>query len=211
MEKNISKIRVNLKSIVKGFYKDGEIITDGEIRGYIPTEDQQRICNKICHLLLDDNGLLWTDTKNELSGTRDFGENALPKNTSLSRINYDINNKLYKILGAEMLDEICRKREGFEKNEKKIDDLLKKYPNKSIFDKLAFRVKHSGVKANRGGLSDMDKVNIVEMFDTYNRKKLQAIENSMTPEMIGYIKYLEKHNDKLDGEDQEIWETINEC
>lgn len=204
---NSSKFNSDLKWLVSGFFKDGMIIEDGSILGYPPTKDQQRLCCKIAHLVLDPNGLCKADTKNYLLGAEVFKGNADNPNTSRSRIQYDM-KKLRLLMGDQMLADICRKRDGFVQYEEQIDNILKKYQSRSIFDKLVLKVKHSDKAPAHVDLSADEKITLLELFETYGKNKVKRAEESVTLEMIRYVKYLEENQDRLSGEEQEFWELL---
>ena len=211
MSESITKTSSCLKAIIKGFYKNGEVVAEGSLKGFVfrPSEDQCRICAKIAHLVMDNNGFFKPDTKYWLTGLDEFNTGSDNKYTKRSRINYDVNVRLPKILGNTALDEICKGTGDFVKYEKIIDSLLKKYQSKSVFDKLVFKVKSDGVKPERQSLSDDDITTLAEVFTTYNKERIRSVEKQLTPELIGHIKYLEAHQDKLKDTDKEIWELLN--
>ena len=210
MSGSITKASDCLKAIIKGFYVNGSVTLDGSLKGFTeePSEDQRRICAKIAHLVMDNNGFFKDDTKYWLSGSEDFSDRADNKHTKRSRINYDVNIKFSKLLGSNALNEICNGIEDFTKYERPIDDLLKKYQSRSVFDKLVFKVRHEGIKAKKVVLDDEDIVKIAEIFTTYNKERIHSVGGQLTPEIIGYIKYLEKNGDKLEGTDKEMWELV---
>lgn len=211
MSENITKTSSCLKAIIRGFYKNGEVVAEGSLKGFVirPSEDQCRICAKIAHLVMDNNGFFKPDTKYWLTGLDEFNTGADNKYTKRSRINYDLNIRLPKLLGGSALDEICKGTGDFTKYEKIIDSLLKKYQNKSVFDKLIFKVKQEGIKPKPMALSYDDIMTVTDIFTTYNKERIRTVEKKLTPELIGHIKYMEAHPDKLSDTDKEIWELIN--
>ena len=125
MSENITKTSSCLKAIIRGFYKNGEVVAEGSLKGFVirPSEDQCRICAKIAHLVMDNNGFFKPDTKYWLTGLDEFNTGADNKYTKRSRINYDLNIRLPKLLGSSALDEICKGTGDFTKYEKIIDSL----------------------------------------------------------------------------------------
>lgn len=211
MSENTTKTSSCLKAIIKGFYKNGEVVAEGSLKGFTfrPSEDQCRICAKIAHLVMDNNGFFKPDTKYWLTGLEEFNTGSENKYTKRSRINYDMNIRLPKLLGSSALDEICKGTGDFTKYEKIIDSLLKKHQSKSVFDKLVFKVKSAGIKAERQSLSYDDTMAVIEIFTAYNKERIRLEEKKLTPELIGHIKYLEAHQDKLKDTDKEMWELLN--
>ena len=211
MSENITKTSSCLKAIIRGFYKNGEVVAEGSLKGFVirPSEDQCRICAKIAHLVMDNNGFFKPDTKYWLTGLDEFNTGADNKYTKRRRINYDLNIRLPKLLGSSALDEICKGTGDFTKYEKIIDGLLKKYQSKSVFDKLVFKVKSAGIKAERQSLSYDDTMAVIEIFTAYNKERIRLEEKKLTPELIGHIKYLEANQDKLKDTDKEMWELLN--
>lgn len=211
MSESITKTSSCLKAIIRGFYKNGEVVADGSLKGFVirPSEEQCRICAKIAHLVMDNNGFFKPDTKYWLTGLDEFNTGADNKYTKRSRINYDMNIRLPKLLGSSTLDEICKGAGDFVKYEKIIDGLLKKYQSRSVFDKLVFKVKQDGIKPKPIALSYDDIMTVTDIFTTYNKERIRSVEKKLTPELIGHIKYMEAHPDKLSDTDKEIWELIN--
>lgn len=204
-----SKFGSYLKGIAVGFYKDNTIISDGCVLGYTSTIEQQRICNKITHLVLDDNGFFKADTKNWLTGSAVFGSNAPNTNTSRSRINYDV-GKLEKALGINSMEVIYKKMDGYQHYEEVIDNLIKRYSSRSILDDLIFPVKHRDIICMPVNLDSAEKAACIKLFSSYNKEIVKRAEKSITLEMISYIKYLEKNKDSLSDEDKEIYSSIIE-
>ena len=89
MSESITKTSSCLKAIIKGFYKNGEVVTEGSLKGFVirPSEDQCRICAKIAHLVMDNNGFFKPDTKYWLTGLDEFNIGSENKYTKRSRIN----------------------------------------------------------------------------------------------------------------------------
>ena len=46
-------------------------------------------------------------------------------------------------------------------------------------------------------------------FSYNNKERIRLEEKKLTPELIGHIKYLEAHQDKLKDTDKEMWELLN--
>ena len=127
MNENITKNSSCLKAIIKGFYVDGEVVAEGSLKGFVirPSEEQCRICGKVVHLVMDNNGFFKDDTKYWLTGLEEFSNRSENKYTKRSRINYDMNVRLPKLLVNTALDEICKVIGDFTKYEKILDPLLK--------------------------------------------------------------------------------------
>ena len=78
-----------------------------------------------------------------------------------------------------------------------------------MFDKLIFKVKQEGIKPKQMSLSYDDIMTVTDIFTTYNKERIRTVEKKLTPELIGHIKYMEAHPDKLSDTDKEIWELLN--
>ena len=70
-------------------------------------------------------------------------------------------------------------------------------------------MKSAGIKAERQSLSYDDTMAVIEIFTAYNKERIRLEEKKLTPELIGHIKYLEAHQDKLKDTDKEMWELLN--
>jgi len=183
------------------------------IAGYRLSEEARELLKKIVKLVMETE-YFKPDTKNFLiSKSRNYRNDefrsicAKNKHTCRSRIFYDL-AKLRAALGTNAMDIIIKQpRADLTIYKDIIQDLLMKYGEKRLID--GFTIKLPKVAAKVTSIPDEDYEILREIAKYGSKKGKMLMEFNMTPEIVGYLQYLDENKDKLSSKETERYNELS--
>ena len=203
-----------LRQLVRVSYKDGEAVPVSHLGGYAVDEELRPVLVDLVKLVMLTD-YTKADTKEYLqqryAGCRSVyqGEGcAVNKNTSKSRINYDL-MKLRRVLGEDFFTLAFQDHAlDVERAGQRIGSLLTRVTSRSLLDGFA-----PGLSMPELGdhelVFDNDIKVLLEIVRTCSKKGLRSRWSCLTGDMVAYIKHLENTSeDDLDDTDREVYRQL---
>ena len=203
-----------LRQLVRVSYKGGEVVPVSHLGGYAVDEELKPILVDLVKLVMLTD-YTKADTKEYLqqryAGCRSVyqGEGcAVNKNTSKSRINYDL-MKLRRVLGEDFFTLAFQDHAlDVERAGQRIGGLLTRVTSRRLLDGFA-----SGLSMPELGdhtqLNEAEKENMMEIVRTCSKRGLRSRWSCFTGDMVDYILHLERATpDALDDEDREVYRQL---
>lgn len=195
-----------LKQVVEEFHgNEKEVRTVG---GYSLSEEKRIILRMLKELVMNTN-YFKEDTKIFLFSR--YGTNinynnsngcSSNKNTSRSRINYDL-LKLKSVLGGDALEIIIKSQnKDLSYYAERINDLIMKTKGKIFLEGFSIKVPECYIESKE--LSQEEIENLKEIVKYGSKKYLRLLEKRMTINQVAYLRYLEKNKDNLSGREKEL-------
>jgi len=195
-------------------YSGNGIKNVDSISGYRLSDEAKGVLKELAMLVMETD-YFKPDTKAYLSSKfRTFRNSnitdgcATNKNTSRSRINYDL-SKLRCQLGDDAMEIIIKQRNAdLSRYKEKIKGLLDKYRNKSLLDGFTIKIPECNEL-----VKDLPEDNILTLLGLarmHSKKGIKESEKYFTPEMVGYIRYLESNLSNLNEEEMEYYNALAE-
>lgn len=203
-----------LRSICSSCYNEGKEVKKVEaVAGYALSGQAQGLLVSLVRLCMATD-YFKPDTKEYLSnkyrsirtviGVDGCASN---KHTSRSRINYDL-SKLRAVLGEDSLNVIVKQPNADLTNYiSKVNELNKRYERKSLLD--GFYIKTRSGEEMKTEVSEDDFNILMEIVKYGSKKGKMLMESNLTPEFIGYIKYLEQYEELLEDKEKERYNTLS--
>ncbi len=203
-----------LRQCIGLMYKNETIISVESIAGYRQSEQAKEILIELIELVMQTD-FTKPDTKEFLSNKYKTYRSisicngcATNKHTSRSRISYDL-SKLKGVIGEDAIKIILgSKDKDLSIYKDKIQQLLKKYKEKSLLDGFAIKIPQCNEMVT--GLSEKDRWELARIISMSSKKSRARDEKNLTSDMIGYIKYLEGNKGSLQGDDLDMYQTLVE-
>ncbi len=203
------KFNSGLKDLVRRLYRDGKVQEVESIWGLSSDKEVTALSKLIVELTMCTD-YFKSETKSVLQGRsyRMSGDASVNKNTTVSRVNYDL-ARLKKILGEDFFDTLMyhKKEMDFDRYTSKIQQLIGKYSRKSILDTVAIKLPKSS-ETEVKSINKKDWANLELLFTWYTKQSVHDMEKQLTGDMISYIEYLESHSDGLDEVQRKHYDTL---
>ena len=176
------------------------------------SNETAELLKKIAHLMMETD-FTREDTKQYLSSkissyrqVHKVDGCSQNSSTTATRKLQDI-DKLKKVLSEEFFDElIVNKSIDIERYTNKVQSLIDKQSKKSLLDGLY--IKTPNCEGITTSINDEDFIILMEVIKYGSKKGKALLESNLTPELIGYIKYLEEYKDMLEGKELEQLEML---
>ena len=201
-----------LRQCVAAMYSEKGIKAIECIAGYRLSDKAQGVLKDLVILVMETE-YFKPDTKEFLANKvkrilDSINSNYCAQNirTSRSRIFYDF-AKLRAAIGEDAMDIIIKQpKADLKRINEKIQEMLEKHHEKSLIEGFALKLPNSNCATT--SLSDGDYEMLKEMSKYGSRKGKMLMEFNFTPEILGYIKYLETNKAQLEGIEKERYNEL---
>jgi hypothetical protein len=203
-----------LRCCVSAMYTENGVQTLDHIAGYGLSEEAKVILKELITLVMETE-YFKPDTRSFLSGKSGIywkvvysSGCASNSHTSRSRINYDL-SRLRGALGEDALDIIIKQKDAdLTRYREKIQALIQKHRQKSLLEGFTIKLPECGELV--ASISEDEVLTLISLARIHSKKGLKLDEKRITASMVGYIRHLEQHQEHLQGDELEYFQTLTE-
>ncbi len=203
-----------LRACVSMMYSKSGIKAVDSIGGYSLSDEAKDFLKELVTLVMETD-YFKPDTKAYLSSKFSTFRSsnivdgcAENKNTSRSRINYDL-SKLRCQLGDDAMEIIIKhKNTDLSRYRERIKCLWDKHKSKSLLDGFTIKIPECNELVSE--LLEEKIITLLGLARMLSRKGIKESEKYFTPDMVGYIRYLEHNLSNLNEEEMEYYSALAE-